>query len=164
MPHVFKLFRAPRHGLPMEELFLAEAVAEVGLAGCAHGRPGSKRQLLLIDRETLEALDLTPGVIRENVTTEGLNVNGLELGERLRVGEALLEVTMVCTPCGLMDKIRPGLRREIRGRRGMMCRVIQGGMIRAGDTVERAPAVAGMAVRESTHHARILPSAQNDTE
>lgn len=149
MPHVFKLFRAPRHGLPMEELLFAEAVTEVGLAGCAHRRPGSKRQILLVDRETLEALDLSPGVIRENITTEGLNVNGLELGERLRVGEALLEVTMICTPCGLMDKIRLGLRREIRGRRGMMCRVVQGGVIRPGDPMERILTTAGIAAANS---------------
>lgn len=148
MAQVHKLFRAPRRGWPMEELFVAEAVTDVGLAGCAHARPGSKRQLLVMDRETLEALELLPGTIRENVTTEGLNVNGLELGETLRVGQALLEVTMICTPCGLMDKIRQGLRREIRGRRGMLCRVLQGGVIRPGDVIERVPAAlaAGRAV------------------
>lgn len=145
MAQVHKLFRAPRRGWPMEELFVAEAVADLGLAGCAHARPGSKRQLLLVDRETLEALELSPGAIRENLTTEGLNVNGLELGETLRVGPALLEVTMICTPCGLMDKIRPGLRREIRGRRGMLCRVLQGGMLRPGDPIERVPAALGAA-------------------
>jgi MOSC domain-containing protein YiiM len=145
MAQVHKLFRALRRGWPMEELFVAEAVTDVGLAGCAHARPGSKRQLLVVDRETLEALELLPGTIRENVTTVGLNVNGLELGETLRVGQTLLEVTMICTPCGLMDKIRPGLRREIRGRRGMLCRVLQGGMLRPGDAIERVPAALGAA-------------------
>lgn len=105
--------------------------------------------MLLVDRETLDALELPPGIVRENVTTEGLNVNGLELGETLRIGEALLEVTMVCTPCGLMEKIRSGLRREIRGRRGMLCRVVRGGMIRPGDTIERIPATLGVAIGDS---------------
>lgn len=145
MSHVYKLFRAPRRGWPMEELFMAEAVTDLGLAGCAHARSASKRQMLLVDRETLDALELSAGMMRENVTTEGLNVNGLELGETLRVGEALVEVTMICTPCGLMDKIRQGLRREIRGRRGMLCRVVQGGMIRPGDAIERVPVTIGAA-------------------
>jgi MOSC domain-containing protein YiiM len=139
----------------MEELFAAEAVTDEGFAGCAHRRPGGKRQLLLIDAETLEALELGPGIIRENITTEGLNVNGLEAGETLRVGEALLEVTVVCTPCGLMDKIRMGLRREIRGRRGMMCRVLQGGMMRPGDSIERMPATIGLAADGSAESSRI---------
>ena len=67
----------------------------------------------------------------------GMNVNGLAVGQRLHVGEAHLEVSMACTPCDLLEKIRPGLRRELRGRRGMLCRVIAGGMIRRGDSVER---------------------------
>jgi len=121
----------------MEELREAHLVADAGIEGCAHGRPGSKRQVLLVDYETLEAMDLNPGVIRENITTEGLAVNSLKPGERLRLGESLLEVSMVCTPCDQMERLRPGLRREIRGRRGMLCRVLEGGMVRAGDHIEK---------------------------
>lgn len=137
MAQVLHLFRSPKRGLTMEELFVAEAVEGVGFAGCAHARRGSERQLLLVDRETLEALDLPPGIIRENITTQGLNVNGLAAGESLRIGDVLLEVAMPCTPCSLMDKIRDGLRSEIRGRRGMLCRVIRGGTIQPGDRIDR---------------------------
>jgi MOSC domain-containing protein YiiM len=137
MPRVLGLFRAPKRGRPMEELPEVEAIHEVGFAGCAHARPGGKRQVLLVDRETLEALKLSPGMIRENVTTEGLNVNGLKEGESLRIGEALFEVTMACTPCSQMDDVRQGLRKEIRGRRGMLCRVVKGGIIRRGDPIEK---------------------------
>jgi MOSC domain-containing protein YiiM len=121
----------------MEPLQSASIVVDRGLEGCAHGRPGSKRQLLLVDRETLAAMDLDPGIIRENITTEGINVNGLPVGQRLRIGPALLEVTAVCTPCDQMEKIRPGLRREIYGRRGMLCRVIEGGDVSVGDSIEK---------------------------
>jgi MOSC domain-containing protein YiiM len=121
----------------MEELSEVRAVGDVGFEHCAHGRPGSKRQVLLVDRETLEAMDLKPGIIRENITTDGLNVNSLPLGQQLRVGEARLEVSMVCNPCDLMETIRPGLRKELWGRRGMLCRVLEGGVIRRGDTIEK---------------------------
>jgi MOSC domain-containing protein YiiM len=121
----------------MEELREARAVADFGLEGCAHGQVGGKRQVLLVDRETLEAMDLRPGVLWENITTDGLNVNSLPIGQQLRVGGALLEVTMVCTPCDQMETIRPGLRRELWGRRGMLCRVLEGGIIRPGDPIER---------------------------
>jgi MOSC domain-containing protein YiiM len=148
MATVRHLFRAAKHRLPMEELPEARLVIDSGIEGCAHSRPGGKRQVLLVDRETLQAMDLAPGIIRENITTEGLAVNSLEMGQRLRVGEALLEVSMVCTPCDQLEKLRPGLRREIRGRRGMLCRVLEGGMVRAGDRIEKiasAPAVAAAA-------------------
>lgn len=126
----------------MERLLAAEVVADVGFAGCAHARAGTDRQVLIMDKETLDALELLPGTIRENITTEGINVNGLEPGDRLRIGEAVLQIAMPCTPCSLMDKIRPGLRKEIRGRRGMLCRVLRGGMIRTSDAIEKV-ATAG---------------------
>jgi MOSC domain-containing protein YiiM len=135
--NVLHLFRAPQRRLPMEEIAEVRALEDSGLEGCAHARTGSPRQVLLVDSETLELMELAPGIIRENITTRGINVNGLNAGERLRVGAAQLEVSMVCNPCDLMEKIRPGLRRELRGRRGMLCRVIAGGIIRQGDAIER---------------------------
>jgi len=122
----------------MEPLEEARVIANKGLDGCAHARSGGRRQVLLVDRETLDAMDLRPGVIRENITTEGINVNGLTLGQRLRVGgEVTLEVSAVCTPCDQLEKVRPGLRRELYGRRGMLCRVVEGGVLRPGDSIER---------------------------
>ena len=123
--------------MPMEELSEVRAIGDTGFAGCAHARPGGKRQVLLVDRETLEAMDLQPGTIRENITTDGLNVNSLPVGQLLRIGETRLEVTAVCTPCEQMEAIRTGLRRELWGRRGMFCRVLDGGVIRSGDSIEK---------------------------
>lgn len=139
MASVLHLFRAAKRSLPMEEVPEICAVQDSGFQGCAHARPGSKRQVLLMDQETLDAMNLRPGIIRENVTTQGLNVNGLTPGQQLQVGATRLEVSTVCTPCDQMEKIRPGLRRELWGRRGMLCRVIEGGTIRRGDPIEKIP-------------------------
>ena len=137
MARVMHLFRAPKRRLPMEELTEVQAISDAGFEGCAHARPGGQRQVLLVDRETLDAMELAPGTLRENITTDGINVNGLAPGQKLRVGGARLEVSAVCGPCDLMEKIRPGLRRELYGRRGMLCRVVEGGIIRRGDTIEK---------------------------
>jgi MOSC domain-containing protein YiiM len=137
MASVKHMFRATQRRIPMEELPEAHLLTDFGVEGCAHARAGSKRQVLLMDMESLEAMELSPGCVRENITTEGLAVNNLVVGERLQVGGATLEVAAVCTPCDQMEKIRPGLRREIRGRRGMLCRVLEGGLVRRGDLVEK---------------------------
>ena len=137
MARVQNLFRATEKRLPMEELAEVQAVTDAGFEGCAHARPASKRQVLLVDRETLEAMDLRPGIIRENITTDGLNVNSLLIGQLLRIGRARLEVSAICTPCDQMEAIRPGLRKELWGRRGMLCRVLEGGVIRRGDPIEK---------------------------
>lgn len=141
MANVLRLFRAPKRGLPMEELPEATAVEDFGFQGCAHTRPGRRRQVLLVDSETLDSMNLPPGIIRENITTTGLNVNGLSPGQRLQIGPVQLEVSAVCTPCDQLEKVRPGLRRELWGRRGMLCRVIKGGIIHRGDSIH-ARAVA----------------------
>jgi hypothetical protein len=124
MASAVHLFRAPKRRLSMEEVETADAVAVLGFVGCAHAKKKSLRQVLLVDKETLHAMDLRPGIIRENITSEGLNVNGLGWGEPLRIGPVLLQVSGVCTPCDQLEKVRPGLRREIYGRRGMLCRVL----------------------------------------
>jgi MOSC domain-containing protein YiiM len=123
----------------MEELREARLIVGVGLEGCAHAQPGERRQVLLVDRETLEAMNLQPGILFENITTAGLDVNGLPIGQQLRIGQARIEVSMVCTPCDQMERIRPGLRKELWGRRGMLCRVLEGGAIRPGDPIEKLP-------------------------
>jgi MOSC domain-containing protein YiiM len=45
---------------------------------------------------------------------------------------------MVCDPCQRMDQLRPGLRAELEGKRGMLAHVVEGGEIMVGDEVQLA--------------------------
>jgi len=135
MAKVLHLFRAPEKRVPREELRETTVVENSGLGGCAHARPNGGRQVLRMDIETLRAMDLAPGLIRENITTEGLDVNALQIGQRLRVGEVEREVSTPCEPCELMETIRTGLMEELAGRRGRLCRVLKGGVVRRGDEI-----------------------------
>jgi len=89
-----------------------------------------------MDQETLDEFSVAPGRARENITTRGIALSTLPLGQRLRAGEVLLEVTKPCEPCHQMEEIRQGLQEAIRGRRGLLCRVVESGRIRRGDCVE----------------------------
>jgi MOSC domain-containing protein YiiM len=112
------------------------ALADHGLEGCAHARPGGKRQVLFASNEHLDALGVEPGRIRENFTVAGEDVQAWPVGQRVRAGTAVFEITMVCDPCERMDAIRPGLRAELEGRRGMLARVLEQGEVSVGDSVE----------------------------
>ena len=136
MPEVTNLFLCLVHRFPMKEVEAAEAIADKGFKGCIHGRPGSKRQVSLIDLETLEKLGVLPGAVKENITTRGLDFQRLQPGQQLRIGAALLEIALPCLPCSRMDEIRQGLQEELRGQRGWLCRVVEGGTIRSGDRIE----------------------------
>ena len=136
MAHVSNLFIAVEHRKPMKAVDQAKAVANRGFEGCIHGRHGSKRQVLLVDTETLAKFGLEPGIVRENITTVGLDVADLKLGQRLAIGSAVLEVTIPCEPCHQMEEIRMGLQEALKDRRGVLCRVIEGGRISRGDEIE----------------------------
>ncbi len=136
MPEVANLFLCLVHRFPMKEIEEAEVVQNKGLEGCIHGRPNSKRQVSLMDVETLERLGVRPGAVKENVTTRGLDFQRLEPGQHLRIGGSLLEIMLPCDPCSRMDEIRQGLQEELRGQRGWLCRVVESGTIRRGDRIE----------------------------
>lgn len=136
MARVSDLFIAVEHRKPMKAVDQVTAVADRGFEGCIHGRHGSKRQVLLVDSETLAEFDLVPGIVRENLTTVGLNVADLKAGERLVIGSAVLEVTIPCAPCFRMEEIRAGLQEALKDRRGVLCRVIEGGRIWREDAIE----------------------------
>jgi MOSC domain-containing protein YiiM len=124
------------HRFPMKEVLEVDAIENKGFKGCIHGRPGSKRQVLLMDVETLDRLGLAHGALKENVTTRGLDFHKLSTGQRLRLGDALLEITTPCDPCSRMEEIRQGLEGLLRGQRGWLCRVVEPGKVRRGDPIE----------------------------
>ena|SRR5690348_9762671 len=144
MGHVANLFMAAERRKPMKAVDQVAALADQGFEGCAHGRQGSKRQVLIIDRETLAEFGLMPGVVRENITTAGLNLAQLRTGQRLSVGGAVLEVTLPCEPCHHLDEIQMGLREALQNRRGVLCRVVAGGRISQGDSIEVSEAATAI--------------------
>ena len=108
------------------------AIPGQGFEGCAHANP-PKREVLFVSQEHLAGLQLEPGAIRENITVAGENVEQWPIGQQVRAGEVLFEITMVCDPCHKMDALRPGLRAQLEGKRGMLARVVEGGEVAVGD-------------------------------
>jgi MOSC domain-containing protein YiiM len=133
---ILHLFRSVAKGKPVNEIEEVPILENKGLEGCVHGRPNSNRQVLLMDAETLDEFGLVPGRVRENITTRGIAIAELQRGQRVRVGNAILEVQAPCEPCEFIEAIRPGLQRAMDGRRGVLCRVIQTGNARRGDLID----------------------------
>ena len=133
---ITSLQTCPGHRLPMSPADPAVFVADSGLEGCRHAKPGSRRQVLLIEQENLKEYGLEPMVVKENVTTRGIELTSLAVDTRLALGEEVeLWITGPCHPCALMDEIRDGLQEEIRGRRGVLAWVKKGGRVRVGDQI-----------------------------
>ncbi len=131
---VVHLFLKPQRGAPMQPQHQLRLEVDGGIAGdAAYGR--SRRQVLLVSTQSLQAFGLRPGDLRENITVQGMDVDSLDPGTRLAIGQAILELTVPCHPCDRMEHLQIGLRERIRGRRGVLARVIESGVVRLGDPV-----------------------------
>src|SRR3954468_8339252 len=96
------------------------AVAGRGLEGdrkFGDHSPGSGKDLTLIAAESLERLSaehgtwLDPGESRRQVTTRGIDVNGL-VGRRCSVGSVEAIGIELCEPCNPLQKLsQPGVMR-----------------------------------------------------
>jgi len=108
------------------------------------------RQVHLLHAELLDELvsagfAVAPGALGENVLVRGLDLLGLPVGARLRLGTAArVEITGLRNPCSQLDGLQPGLmaatlgrdeRGELIRKAGVMAVVIDGGDVRPGDTI-----------------------------
>ena len=108
-----------------------------------HG--GDRKAVYAYAREDLDwwserlGRPLASGTFGENLTTKSVDVTGARVGERWRVGSALLEVTQPRLPCYKLElrMDRPGFIDEFidGGRPGAYLRIVDQGEVGAGDLV-----------------------------
>jgi MOSC domain-containing protein YiiM len=147
-----------RGGVPKVAIPAAE-LTESGIVGDAWRFPfhgGRRKAILLITVEGIEELvaqgfPLYPGALGENLTTRGIDRRALRHGQRFQAGGATIELTQMRTPCTTLDVYGPGIQASIYDARvqagdsrsprwalsGFYASVIQPGIVRAGDAVER---------------------------
>lgn len=92
-----------------------------------------------------QALLAQPGAFGENLSTIGVTEADICVGDRLRAGSVVLEVSQLRQPCWKLNDrfstgdhpVRDMARRVQQTRRtGWYYRVLEGGRLRAGDTLE----------------------------
>lgn len=125
------------HLLPEGELGV-----DFGVAGDSRGKPGARQVTLMsLAGWRLACAELHGGqgetlpwvARRANLLVDELPLVG-STGQRIQLGDALLEITGETDPCSRMERLRSGLfkalARDWRG--GVTCRVLSGGPLRLG--------------------------------
>ncbi len=116
-----------------------------GLVGDAHADSGTHRQVSLLAVESISkmqrlGLDVGYGAFGENITSEGIDLVSLPVGTRLQVGyEVILEVTQIGKECHTRCAIYYQVGQGIMPEEGVFARVIQGGVVKAGDDIKILP-------------------------
>ena len=80
--------------------------------------------------------ELKHGAFAENILVEGVAVHTLPVGTRLRIGEALCEVTQIGKECHSDCAIRKAAGDCVMPREGIFVKVLESGRIAKGDAVE----------------------------
>ena len=139
-PRVISVNISQRKGTSKEPVPEIECRVGVGVMGDAHaGTPG--REVSILDRaeivafEVQHGIEVPPGAFAENITTEGLELSRVEVGDELIVGDVRLRVTQIGKPCHEGCAIREMVGDCIMPRVGVFARVVSGGKIRPGDPV-----------------------------
>jgi len=126
-------------GTPKINVGSAKLIPGHGIDGDAHAGPGH-RQISLLAAEDIanvhaEGIDIQPGVFAENVATSGIDLTAVRIGDRLTLGECLLEITQIGKECHDQCAIFEQLGECIMQNQGLFAMVLQGGNINVGDKI-----------------------------
>jgi len=117
----------------------AAALADKGLDGDAHAR-GGKRQISLLGIESIRKMrekgaDVVPGSFAENLTTEGIDLLGVDIGRQMLIGDVKVEVTKhgkECpAPCAIFHQVGYCVMPD----EGIFVKVLEGGEIKPGSMI-----------------------------
>lgn len=124
----------PGRGLEGDRYFRA--------AGTYSNRPGTGREVTLIELEAIEAMardnevKIAPGDARRNVVTRGVALSHL-VGREFRVGDVRLRGVRLCEPCSHLESLtRHGVLGGLVHRGGLRAQILTEGEIRVGDPIE----------------------------
>ena len=113
-----------------------------GLIGDAHADCSTHRQVSLLAVESINKIrkpefNVGAGDFAENLTTEGIDLVSLPIGTHISVGkEVILELTQIGKECHTWCDIRRQLGKCIMPKEGVFTKVIHGGLVRTGETIE----------------------------
>jgi MOSC domain-containing protein YiiM len=138
---VVEVCKSSVKGVRKEPVGQCVVVEGYGLEGDSHASADTHRQVCLLAQESIDEMvkrgfDVGPGSFAENVTTRGLDLLAIPVGARVRVGEVLLEVTQKGKECHDGCAVYKQTGACIARTDAIFGRVLEGGIIRAGDMVE----------------------------
>ncbi|MFZ5633820.1 MAG: MOSC domain-containing protein [Bacillota bacterium] len=140
MGRIVAVCTSPKKGMRKKNVGQGMLVEEHGLEGDAHTGSWHRQVSLLamesIQKMKVQGLDVGPGDFAENLTTEGIDLLGLPVGTRLKIGpEALAEVTQIGKECHNRCAIYYQAGDCVMPREGIFVRIVKGGPVKVGHEI-----------------------------
>lgn len=127
-------------GVQKTEVPSVELRAEWGIDGDAHAGAWH-RQVSLLPFEKIEdfkskGAQVSNGSFGENLIVEGFDLRSLPIGTLFRCNDVVLELTQIGKQCHAHCAIYHTMGDCIMPREGVFTRVVHGGVIAEGDTID----------------------------
>lgn len=142
MARIIAVCRSDKKGTKKQDIKEGLLREEYGLVGDAHADCCTHRQVSLLSMDSIDkmrklGLNVGPGDFAENLTTEGIDLVSLPIGTRVSVGkEVVLAVTQIGKECHTRCAIYRQVGKCAMPEEGVFARVIHGGSVKVGDTLE----------------------------
>lgn len=135
-----------KRGTKKKEIQEATFIKDFGIEQDAHAG-NWHRQVSLLSLEKIDAFrergaDVDFGEFGENVIIEGFDFRSLPVGTRFHCNDVILEMTQIGKECHTHCQIYHSVGDCIMPREGVFAQVIQGGIIKVGDTITMEEVIA----------------------
>lgn len=140
MGRVVAICTSVKKGTKKEEVKEIELVEDFGLKGDAHGGKWH-RQVSLLAKEEIDSFNKKGGKVvygdfGENLVTEGIDLASLSVGDKVIIGDALIEITQLGKKCHDKCEIFYSVGECIMPTKGIFGKVLKGGAISLGEKIE----------------------------
>jgi len=129
-----------RKGVRKDNVPSARLKADYGIESDAHAGTANRQVSLLaqesIDKMVEKGLDVTAGDFAENITTTGIDLLRLPVGQPLLLGEeVLVEVSQIGKECHDRCAIYHEAGDCVMPKEGIFVKVLRGGTVHTGDAI-----------------------------
>ncbi len=140
MGRIVAICTSVKKGTKKEEVKEIELVEDFGLKGDAHGGKWH-RQVSLLAKEEIDSFNKKGGKVvygdfGENLVTEGIDLASLSVGDKVIIGDALIEITQLGKKCHDKCEIFYSVGECIMPTKGIFGKVLKGGAISLGEKIE----------------------------
>ncbi|RKY94157.1 MAG: MOSC domain-containing protein [Ignavibacteriae bacterium] len=130
-----------KKGIPKSNVASAKLIENWGIDGDIHAG-NWHRQISFLAMESIDKMrakgipSLRPGAFAENITTEFIDIPHLQIGSKVKIGEAELVITQIGKECHDKCAIFVKVGDCVMPREGIFAKVLKPGRIKVDDRVE----------------------------
>lgn len=132
---VLEVFSAKKEdsGLPRPKVEILNLIEDYGIEFDKFAQKNLNQTVMLVGLQSysiakLHNIDLEMGSLGENILVD-FDPHDFEVGKCFKIGEAIIQITQICTVCNHLNIFDENLPKLLKGHRGVYCKILKSGKI-----------------------------------